>query len=40
MHIGTDPRRTDKLYKKLPGLISYLKKKGYGFQIVNELLDK
>jgi len=40
MHIGTDPKRTDKLCAKLPKLISYLKGKGYGFQQVNELLDK
>ena len=33
MHIGTDPKRTDKFYRKLPGLINYLRSKGYQFQI-------
>jgi peptidoglycan/xylan/chitin deacetylase (PgdA/CDA1 family) len=40
MHIGTDPKRTDKLYNRLPELISYLKKRGYSFKKVDELLDK
>jgi len=31
-HIGTDPRRTDKFYNKLDGLISVLKKRGYSFK--------
>ena len=38
IHIGTDPKRTDKFYKKLPALIRYLKSKGYQFQRVDELL--
>lgn len=38
VHIGTDPRRTDKFYKRLPELIKYLKAKGYQFQLVNQLL--
>ena len=38
VHIGTDPRRTDKFYERLPELISYLKKKGYRFQRVDQLL--
>jgi peptidoglycan/xylan/chitin deacetylase (PgdA/CDA1 family) len=38
MHIGTDPKRTDKFYKKLPSLISYLRAKGYQFQRVDQLL--
>jgi endoglucanase len=38
LHIGTDPKRTDKFYKRLPGLIGYLKAKGYQFQTVNQLL--
>jgi len=29
LHIGTDPRRTDKFYNQLPQLITYLKNKGY-----------
>ena len=31
IHVGTDPKRTDKLYKKLPELIQTLKLKGYRF---------
>ena len=38
MHIGADPKRTDKLYRKLPGLISYLRSKGYHFQRIGEML--
>jgi peptidoglycan/xylan/chitin deacetylase (PgdA/CDA1 family) len=38
VHIGTDARRTDKFYKRLPQLIKYLKTKGYQFQPVNQLL--
>jgi peptidoglycan/xylan/chitin deacetylase (PgdA/CDA1 family) len=32
MHIGTDPRRTDKLDHRLGGLIRDLRARGYGFQ--------
>jgi endoglucanase len=39
VHIGTDPRRTDKFYHLLPKLIKYLKAKGYRFQTVNQLLN-
>jgi peptidoglycan/xylan/chitin deacetylase (PgdA/CDA1 family) len=39
IHIGTDPRRTDKFYDKLDELIDELKKKGYRFVRVDELLD-
>ncbi|MES2651023.1 MAG: glycoside hydrolase family 9 protein [Bacteroidota bacterium] len=38
LHIGTDPKRTDKFYDRLPELIQYLKKEGYDFVKVNELL--
>jgi peptidoglycan/xylan/chitin deacetylase (PgdA/CDA1 family) len=38
LHIGTDPRRTDKLYNRLGELIKRLKTKGYRFQTVEELL--
>ena len=38
LHIGTDPKRTDKFYKKLPQLVKYLKAKGYRFHTVNQLL--
>jgi endoglucanase len=40
MHVGTDPKRTDKFYKKLPQFIAYLKHKGYWFTTINELLKK
>ncbi|MEO6134477.1 MAG: polysaccharide deacetylase family protein, partial [Ginsengibacter sp.] len=39
IHIGTDPRRTDKFYKYLPKLIPELKARGYEFQRINELLQ-
>ncbi len=38
IHAGTDPRRKDKLYDKLDELIVYLKRKGYTFRKVDELL--
>jgi peptidoglycan/xylan/chitin deacetylase (PgdA/CDA1 family) len=38
IHAGTDPRRKDKLYNRLDELIDYLKKKGYQFKRVDELL--
>ncbi|MEO7923256.1 MAG: glycoside hydrolase family 9 protein [Chitinophagaceae bacterium] len=38
LHIGTDPARTDKFYKLLPGLLAYLKAEGYHFQRVDEFL--
>ena len=38
VHIGTDPKRTDKFYHRLPELIKYLKAKSYQFQAVNQLL--
>jgi len=37
-HIGTDTKRTDKFYKRLPQLIKHLQAKGYQFQRVDELL--
>lgn len=40
VHIGTDPKRVDKFYHRLPQLIKYLKTKGYQFQIVNQLLKR
>jgi peptidoglycan/xylan/chitin deacetylase (PgdA/CDA1 family) len=40
LHIGTDPGRTDKFYDKLPQLVSFLKGKGYEFQVVEQLLRK
>jgi peptidoglycan/xylan/chitin deacetylase (PgdA/CDA1 family) len=38
-HFGTDPRRTDKLYNRLPELIKELKRRGYGFARIDELLN-
>ena len=38
LHIGTDPKRTDKFYDQLPELIEYLKKEGYQLVKVDELL--
>ncbi len=38
LHIGTDARRTDKFYDRLPELIAYLKKEGYELVKVDELL--
>lgn len=39
-HIGTDPRRTDKFYyHRLPELIDILKKKGYHFVRIDQLLQ-
>ena len=39
LHIGTDPRRTDKFYGQLPQLLKYLKTKGYKFQTVGQMLS-
>ncbi|MEO6819822.1 MAG: polysaccharide deacetylase family protein [Ginsengibacter sp.] len=38
-HFGTDPRRKDKFYDQLPHLIKVLKKKGYEFVRIDELLN-
>jgi endoglucanase len=38
LHIGTDSRRTDKFYLRLNELITALKRKGYAFKRVDELL--
>lgn len=38
MHIGTDAKRTDKFYNRLPDLIQYLKSKGYELVRIDELL--
>ena len=38
LHIGTDPTRIDKFYKRLPELLKHFKTKGYHFQRVDELL--
>jgi peptidoglycan/xylan/chitin deacetylase (PgdA/CDA1 family) len=39
-HFGTDARRTDKFYKYLPSVIKELKKRGYEFVRIDELLDE
>lgn len=38
IHLGSDPRRKEKFYVKLPLLIKKLKASGYGFLRINELL--
>ncbi|WP_235861379.1 polysaccharide deacetylase family protein [Pontibacter flavimaris] len=38
VHIGTDPRRTDKFYNRLNELLTALKGKGYTFVTIDELL--
>ena len=38
VHLGTDPQRTDKFYKRLPELINELKERGYQFVRIDELL--
>ena len=38
MHIGTDAKRADKFYSRLPGLIQWLKSKGYRPVRIDELL--
>jgi len=38
LHLGTDPRRTDKFYLRLPQLLKFLRDKGYQFQTIDELL--
>lgn len=39
LHIGTDPRRTDKFYAHLPELVTFLKHTNYTFVTVTELLQ-
>lgn len=39
MHIGTDAKRTDKFYLRLPQLIDYLKNKNYKLVRIDELLQ-
>jgi peptidoglycan/xylan/chitin deacetylase (PgdA/CDA1 family) len=40
LHVGTDARRTDKFYNRLPQLLQQLKAKGYRFKSVDQLLKK
>jgi peptidoglycan/xylan/chitin deacetylase (PgdA/CDA1 family) len=37
-HIGTDPKRTDKMYHSIPNLIQHLKQSGYELVTIKELL--
>ena len=39
VHIGTDPRRTDKFYLRLQELIKELKGRGYTFERIDEILN-
>ncbi len=39
LHIGTDPRRTDKFYRRLPSLLNYLKQHHYELVKIDELLN-
>ena len=38
LHLGTDPRRTDKFYDRLPQLIEDLEKDGYHWIPLDNLL--
>lgn len=38
IHIGTDPRRTDKFYNRLDAMLTELEKRGYSFLRVDALL--
>ena len=38
-HIGVDPRRTDKFYLKLDGLMTELEKRGYLFTLLSSAID-
>jgi peptidoglycan/xylan/chitin deacetylase (PgdA/CDA1 family) len=38
VHVGTDPKRKDKLYTRLPEMIKKLKTKGYEFKRVDDLV--
>lgn len=38
IHIGTDPRRTDKLYTRLPELLTLLKGRGYILTRIDQML--
>ena len=40
IHIGTHPKRTDKLYNRLENLIKELRNRGYEFVRIDELLKQ
>jgi len=39
LHVGTDPRRNDKFYHRLPELLLWLRSKNYQTVSINELLN-
>jgi hypothetical protein len=39
VHFGTDERRIEKFYDRLPALIKELKKKGYTFVPLDKMMD-
>jgi peptidoglycan/xylan/chitin deacetylase (PgdA/CDA1 family) len=39
VHLGTDPRRTDKLYDRLPDMIDTLRQRGYRFVRIDHLIQ-
>jgi peptidoglycan/xylan/chitin deacetylase (PgdA/CDA1 family) len=39
IHIGTDPARTDKFYKRLPELIEFLQASNFEFVRIDQLLE-
>lgn len=38
IHVGTDPRRKEKLYHELKDIIQMVKRNGYSFRYIDELL--
>ena len=39
LHVGTDPRRKEKLYNELPAIIGLLRNKGYAIKRIDELIN-
>ncbi len=39
LHVGTDPRRKEKLYQELPVIIQLLRKNGYAIKRIDELIQ-
>lgn len=39
IHVGTDPRRKEKLYEALPAIIQLLKHQGYAIKRIDHMLD-
>jgi peptidoglycan/xylan/chitin deacetylase (PgdA/CDA1 family) len=40
IHVGTDPKRTDKLYNRLDELLNTLEGKGYTFTTLDDVLRR